>query len=55
MASFVELLRNEFTDKQFIVSTHESKFSMYIRYKFLKYELNAVSFNVKDKLNLENM
>jgi DNA repair protein SbcC/Rad50 len=36
MASFVELLRNEFTDRQIILSTHEDNISLYIRYKFLK-------------------
>lgn len=51
IASFVELLRNEFEDKQLIVSTHESEFSGYIRYKFLKYGLKSLPFNVKDKLN----
>lgn len=32
--SFVNLLRYQFSDKQIIISTHESDFSSYIRYKF---------------------
>jgi len=52
MASFVELLRNEFENKQLIISTHESEFSGYIRYKFLKYGLKSLPFNVKEKLNI---
>lgn len=50
MASFVELLRNEFRNKQIILSTHEDDISRYMRYKFRKYGLDTLRFNVKDQL-----
>lgn len=37
MSSLVELLRNDFADRQIILSTHEEKVSRYFIYKFLKY------------------
>lgn len=37
MISLVELLRNEFSDRQIILSTHEDHVSRYFIYKFLKY------------------
>ncbi|WP_027340829.1 hypothetical protein [Halonatronum saccharophilum] len=51
MACFVEVLRNEFSNKQIIMSTHEDNVSMYMRYKFAKYNLKQVRFNVKERLN----
>ena len=39
IASFVELLRNDFSQKQIVLSTHEEEISKYIRYKFSKYGL----------------
>ena len=39
IASFVELMRNEFMDRQIILSTHEDSFSRYVRYKYSKYGL----------------
>ncbi|MEC0235683.1 AAA family ATPase [Paenibacillus kribbensis] len=50
MASFVELLRNDFKDRQLIVSTHEDDISLYLRYKFLKYGLSVGNINVKQAL-----
>ncbi|MFV5911895.1 AAA family ATPase [Bacillus cereus] len=50
MASFVELLRNEFKDKQIFLSTHEDDISRYIRYKFKKYDMETLRLNVKNKL-----
>lgn len=50
MASFVELLRNDFTNRQIILSTHEENISLYMRYKFLKYGLSVGNINVKEKL-----
>lgn len=50
MASLVELLRNEFDDKQIILSTHELEKENYILYKFYKYGKIGQSFNVKDEL-----
>ncbi len=50
IASFIEVLRNDFQNKQIILSTHETDKENYILYKFLKYNLKGQSFNVKDKL-----
>ncbi|PGN29274.1 hypothetical protein CN969_00115 [Bacillus thuringiensis] len=48
IASFVELLRNEFYDKQIFLSTHEDDSARYITYKFGKFGLSATSLNMKD-------
>lgn len=48
IASFVELLRNDFQSYQFVISTHEDDFSDYIRYKFEKYELSNESIIMRD-------
>ena len=37
IASFIEVLRNDFPEKQIILSTHETDKENYILYKFLKY------------------
>ncbi|HDR4706344.1 TPA: AAA family ATPase [Bacillus paranthracis] len=50
MASFVELLRNEFGEKQIILSTHENHISLYMRYKFSKYGYKTQKLNVKELL-----
>ncbi|PAF35683.1 hypothetical protein CHH58_15825 [Terribacillus saccharophilus] len=50
IASLIELLRNEFREKQIFLSTHEEDVSRYIRYKFLKYGLNTVRINLKNEL-----
>lgn len=50
MASLTELLRNEFSNKQIIISTHEEDVSRFLRYKFKKYGLNTMKFNVKEDL-----
>ncbi len=52
IASFIEVLRNDFARKQIILSTHETDKENYILYKFLKYNLKGQSFNVKEKLYL---
>jgi len=52
VASLIEVMRNDFSDKQIILSTHESDKENYILYKFLKYNLKGQSFNVKEKLYL---
>lgn len=54
MASLTELLRNEFPHKQIIISTHEEDVSRYLRYKFKKYNLKAMRFNVKEDLLLSS-
>lgn len=47
IASFVELMRNEFEDRQIILSTHEDTFSRYVRYKYSKYGLKANAITLK--------
>lgn len=49
-AGFVELLRNDFGDRQIIISTHEDMMSAYMRYKFKKYSLNTLRINFKEKM-----
>ncbi len=44
----IELLRNEFSDRQIFISTHESMMSTYMRYKFEKYNLSTKRINVKE-------
>ncbi|MCT4584589.1 MAG: hypothetical protein N4A54_06660 [Peptostreptococcaceae bacterium] len=50
IASLIEVLRNDFSNKQIIISTHENDKENYILYKFLKYNSTGKSFNVKEKL-----
>lgn len=50
MESLVGLLKNEFGNKQIILSTHEIDKENYILYKFLKYKQRGQSFNLKDEL-----
>lgn len=50
ISSMIEVLRNDFADKQIIMSTHEMDKENYILYKFLKYNKIGQSFNVKEKL-----
>lgn len=52
IASFIEVLRNDFGNKQIILSTHEVDKENYILYKFLKFNLRGQSFNVKEQLYL---
>ncbi|WP_317368651.1 AAA family ATPase [uncultured Tyzzerella sp.] len=54
IASLIEVMRNDFEDKQIIISTHEKDKENYILYKFLKYGLKPDSFNVKEKLYCSN-
>lgn len=49
MASFVELLRNDFERQQIILSTHDNQISLYIRYKFSKYGYRTTQINVKEQ------
>lgn len=51
MVSFVELLRNEFPDKQIFLSTHEDNVAKFIDYKFAMYGIDSQMYNVKEKLN----
>lgn len=50
ISSMIEVLRNDFKDKQIILSTHETDKENYILYKFFKYNKIGQSFNVKDRL-----
>lgn len=45
IASLVEVLRNEFDDKQIILSSHEVNKVIYMMYKFSKYQIN---YEMKD-------
>lgn len=51
MISLVEVLRNEFGNKQIILSTHENDVANYIKYKFSKYRLDAKQINVRKTLS----
>jgi exonuclease SbcC len=46
--SFIELLRNEFSDYQIIMSTHDDFISRYMSYKFEKYNMKATIQNVQN-------
>ncbi len=48
ISSLVDLLRNEFSDRQIFLSTHEDKMSAFMRYKFQKYGLNTSRLSFKD-------
>ena len=50
ISSMIEVLRNDFKDRQIILSTHETDKENYILYKFFKYNQIGQSFNVKDQL-----
>lgn len=47
MASLTELLRNDFPHKQIVISTHEEDVSRYLQYKFNKYGLKSLSYNMR--------
>ncbi|MCR1971912.1 AAA family ATPase [Clostridium cochlearium] len=47
IASLVEVLRNQFSNYQIIMSTHESDKVNYIRYKFEKFGIKTMEYNVK--------
>lgn len=53
IASLVELLRNEFGDRQVFLSTHEDHTSMYLRYKFQKYGKETKRINLKEAAFVE--
>lgn len=50
ISSMTEVLRNDFKERQIILSTHETDKENYILYKFFKYKQTGQSFNVKDQL-----
>lgn len=50
ISSLIEVLRNDFSNKQIILSTHEIDKENYILYKFYKYNKTGQSFNVKEEI-----
>ena len=48
IVSFVELIRTEFPNVQFLISTHENSFAGYIGYKYKKYNLPVQRCNLKE-------
>lgn len=46
MSSLVEVLRNDFNEKQVILSTHEDKVARYFTYKYLKHNENVKIINL---------
>lgn len=49
MSSLVEVLRNDFNEKQIILSTHEDKVARYFTYKYLKHSENVKIINVMNR------
>lgn len=49
MASFSELLRNDFADKQIVLSTHEDHITRYLGYKYMRYGLDWQPISMKEK------
>lgn len=49
MASFIQLLREEFMDYQIIMSTHESRIANYVSYKYKTSGLNPLAINLKSE------
>lgn len=47
---FIDLLRNEFSNNQIIMSTHEDMMSAFMRYKFKNYSLSEKRINLKEIL-----
>ena len=47
VVGFIELLRNEFSKNQIIISTHEDMMSAFMRYKFKNYNLTQKRINLK--------
>ncbi|RDY32276.1 AAA family ATPase [Lachnotalea glycerini] len=50
MASFVEIIKNEFNKTQLILSTHEDKIASYIKYKNGKAGKDMIMYNVQEEL-----
>ena len=46
MISLVELLRNDFKDKQIFLSTHEDEIEKYILYKYMKHQHDVCRVDV---------
>lgn len=50
VASLIEIIKNEFTKTQIILSTHEDKIASYIKYKSEKSGKKIIMFNVQKEL-----
>ena len=50
VASFVEIIKNEFSSTQVILSTHEDKIASYIKYKNDKAGKDMIMYNVQENL-----
>lgn len=48
--SLVELLKYNFRDQQLILSTHEDRYSKFIRYKYEKFGIESISVNMKNNI-----
>ncbi|WP_343679681.1 AAA family ATPase [Chryseobacterium arthrosphaerae] len=48
--SLVELLKYNFSEQQIIISTHEDRYSKFIRYKYDKFNLYSRNIKMKDKI-----
>lgn len=46
--TFIDLIRNNFKDRQFIISTHEESFSALVRYKFKQNNAKVSVLRMKD-------
>lgn len=49
--SLVELLKYNFSDQQLFISTHEDRYSRFIRYKYDKFGLRGKNINMKDEIS----
>lgn len=49
MSSLIELLRNDFSDKQIIMSTHEEKVTRYFTYKYIKHSSKVKIVNLMQR------
>lgn len=47
-AGFVEVLRNDFSDRQIVFSTHEHSMSTYLRYKFKKFDIDSTRIDLSN-------
>lgn len=48
--TFIDLIRNNFKDRQFIISTHEDSFSALVRYKFKQNNATVSAISMKEAL-----
>lgn len=48
VASFIDVLRNDFADRQILISTHEDMMSAFMRYKFEKFGIDSKRINLRE-------